>query len=578
MALLIKLETDTWQLEIAGRERDLPPFIHLAAITTVELEGEARLSARVAGQLSSLVPGSKITPLFFENTDYDFYLKTTSSNVLLQLPPSATRRHQLDHVTHYALNFRNDVGWIELRVQSNAGDVELRFEVFPLKIDYRTDYIQMRDEVSTIAHNLAMTVQSRAFTYADPKRAVWPTLTEKLALIRYYFDELIKVGQAIARDPHSRLERSVRSTSLARARRVDTRALNQLLRGSVKRVGGMLPGTSIELPDRVPEVVKRVTFDTVENRYLKALLLEICHNLQRVIKARATGDEDADFSAEQKFFISIQPDAERMLKQLRKFLLTPFLRDVATVPPTPPSSLVLDRHPHYARFAKIARLLNGGLSLNGELLQIGVKDIALLYEYWCFLKLIELLCEKFNLEQQTLVKIQRLRATIVLRKGIESSVKFRDPQTGRVFYLVYNRLFRDLPTIAQRPDNVIQLSSDDTFYIFDAKYKLSFDRDYIQQYGGIGPTVEDVNTMHRYRDAIVLPIPGKSGQYTRGVVKAAIVLFPYPDEDVYRNHRFYQSISVIDIGGLPFLPTTFHLVETKLGEILDIADCNQASG
>ena len=268
MSLLLRLETDTWQLEIAGPERDLPPFIQLAAITTVELEGEARLSARVAGELSPLDPGSGIEPLFFENTDYDFYLKTVSSDVSLHLPPSATRRHQLDNVAHYALNFRNDVGWVELRVQSSVGNVVLRFEVFPLKIDYRTDYIQMRDEISAIARNLAMTVQARAFGLADPMQTTWPTLAEKLALIRHYFDELIKVCQAITRDPHSKLERSVRSSLLARARRVETRSLNQLLRGSIKRVGGMLPGTNIELPDRVPEVITRVTFDTPENRYL----------------------------------------------------------------------------------------------------------------------------------------------------------------------------------------------------------------------------------------------------------------------------------------------------------------------
>ncbi len=111
-------------------------------------------------------------------------------------------------------------------------------------------------------------------------------------------------------------------------------------------------------------------------RYLKALLLEIRHNLRRVTTVRTTGDEDADFTAEQKFFAAIQPDAEQMLKQLQKFLLVPFLRGVATVPPTPPSSLVLDRHPHYARFAKIARLLNGGLSLGGEFKTIRWRNTA----------------------------------------------------------------------------------------------------------------------------------------------------------------------------------------------------------
>ena len=74
--------------------------------------------------------------------------------------------------------------------------------------------------------------------------------------------------------------------------------------------------------------------------------------------------------------------------------------------------------------------------------------------------------------------------------------------------------------------------------------------------------------MHRYRDAIALPHPLKSGEFTRGVVKEAIVLFPYKDEEEYRNHRFYKSLDLVGIGGLAFLPGTVKLVEEKIESIL----------
>jgi predicted component of viral defense system (DUF524 family) len=40
-------------------------------------------------------------------------------------------------------------------------------------------------------------------------------------------------------------------------------------------------------------------------------------------------------------------------------------------------------------------------------------------------------------------------------------------------------------------------------FVFDAKYKIDTSQDYQVRYGGIGPKEEDINTMHRYRDAIV---------------------------------------------------------------------------
>jgi hypothetical protein len=68
----------------------------------------------------------------------------------------------------------------------------------------------------------------------------------------------------------------------------------------------------------------------------------------------------------------------------------------------------------------------------------------------------------------------------------------------------------------------------------------------MKQYGGPGPTTEDVNTMHRYRDAIAIPHPMRPEEYVQGVVTGAAVLFPYPHEEAYRTHRFYKSIEHVD--------------------------------
>ena len=97
---------------------------------------------------------------------------------------------------------------------------------------------------------------------------------------------------------------------------------------------------------------------------------------------------------------------------------------------------------------------------------------------------------------------------------------------------------------------------------------MAFDADYERQYGGVGPTIDDINTMHRYRDAIVIPHPLKPGEFQRGIVQGAAVLFPFKDESAYQNHRFFQSLAEVHIGGLPFLPGTAKLVEGHIRGIL----------
>ena len=147
-------------------------------------------------------------------------------------------------------------------------------------------------------------------------------------------------------------------------------------------------------------------------------------------------------------------------------------------------------------------------------------------------------------------------------------MKFRDAASGKRLCLPYELMFKGLPTASQRPDNTIQLASEERLYVLDTKYRLAFGAEYERRYGGGGPTIDDINTMHRYRDAIVIPHPLKRGESQRGIVQSAVVLFPFKDETAYRNHRFFKSLAEVRIGGLPFLPGTAALAEGHIRGIL----------
>ena len=332
--------------------------------------------------------------------------------------------------------------------------------------------------------------------------------------------------------------------------------------------GSSVPSLGIALPRKIHESVSTSTFDTPENRYYKALIKATYRNIRALSKVNESGDEDADRYSERRFFESIRPALRSMERQIESVLRSPFLGQVADASLVRPESMVFHKHPLYSRFDKLCRLLNGGLSFAGDIVPIGIKETSLLYEYWCFLKIVALLKKGFDLIEQSVVKVTRLRTTVVLSKGKSSAMRFVHTPTGKTLFVIYNRLFNRLPTIDQKPDNVIQFASETKFYIFDAKYRIQFDREYVKRYGGAGPTTDDVNIMHRYRDAIAIPHPMPPHEYIQGVVSGAVVLFPYPHENAYRAHKFFKSIDQVEIGGLPFMPNSTTLVAEKIGALL----------
>lgn len=568
MPLLLLVEGVGWRIEIIGKLPDLPPFMSTKPQTTVSFEGSVLVEAldRTTGLMRPIMPSTSIEPLFFEAVAYDIHLEKNDPSTKLNLPLGSEARRTRTNSEHHTLNYGNNVGFADFEVSSATGNVRLRIEVFSRKADYRTDYIAMRDEVSGMLRNLAMAANARTYGLAAPAKDHNPTLVEWLALIESHFGDFFKLANAISRNPHSGLIKKNVLVATERARRVTRQTIDRALRRD--NGGSVIPSLGIALPRRISESISSSTVDTPENRYYKALIKETYRNIRTLCKTENSGDEDANYYTEAKFFESIRPRLKVMERQVESLLRSPFLGQVADGSAVRPESMVLHKHPIYSRFDKLCRLLNGGLSFARDIVPIGIKETSLLYEYWCFLKIVVLLRSRFDLAEQNVVAYRRLKMTVALKKGKQSAIRFVHKPTGMDVFLIYNRLFSKLPTIAQQPDNVIQFASAERFYLFDAKYRIQFDHDYIKHYGGPGPTTDDVNTMHRYRDAIAIPHPMKAGAWEKGAVIGAVTLFPYPDEEMYRSHKFYKSIEQVEIGGLPFMPQATNLVAEKISALL----------
>jgi uncharacterized protein len=71
-----------------------------------------------------------------------------------------------------------------------------------------------------------------------------------------------------------------------------------------------------------------------------------------------------------------------------------------------------------------------GLDVTGDLFHLSVKDLAQLYEYWCFIKLNSLLKNRYQLLTQDIIRTEGNRLFVTMVKGQGSRVRYRNPENG----------------------------------------------------------------------------------------------------------------------------------------------------
>ena len=261
-----------------------------------------------------------------------------------------------------------------------------------------------------------------------------------------------------------------------------------------------------------------------------------------------------------------------MSRELRRLLSTTFLSEVSERNAAKSMSLVFGMAPGYRELYKYYLILQNGISVGGDIFHMSVRDTAQLYEYWCFIKLYDILRSRYTLKSPDIIKVDRKGVTVDLVKGRPSRMTFLNTKTGERIYLAYNPSESVTQTVNQRPDNVLELekkgSSTSYKYVFDAKYRIEMNPDGLYYPDTKpGPKVDDINTMHRYRDSMVYANPSSRFTFEKTMF-GAYILFPYAREEEYKDHRFYKSIDSVNIGGLPFLPSATSLVTELLDELV----------
>lgn len=459
------------------------------------------------------------------------------------------------------VSFKGEIGFSDLVLRVNGKDhLIIKVEVFPTKIDYRKDYMAILKDVNEEIYNLVFDFLKRTYSISGLSKNKGTSLTEYYSILTYIFEKLKKALNIITAMPHHSLVNERQIAPYHKIKNVTSETIKWL----EKRPEKLIKKGDKLVPVEALQINKRVTLDTNENRFLKFIIKGILFKLKELRKRYLALGRGIDNS----FVLQL----EGFIKDMNKYLTSTFLKDVGEYEFRENSSLVFKMALGYKDVYKYYLMLQKGLTLKGELFKLNIKDLPLLYEYWCFIKINGILRKNYILISNDTVKVKNNGIFVSLKKGMESKVVYENPKNGERFELFYNSKMKS-ETVGQKPDNVLainKIGGKVTYnYIFDAKYKL--DRavkgtTYEAANKTPGPKEEDINTMHKYRDAIVYENK-KEGRLENSIF-GAFVLFPYNNEEEYSKHPLYKSIETVNIGGIPFLPTATKLMEEFLKELI----------
>ena len=518
------------------------------------------LSNHIGEQIT--IENSQQAPaVFFDNTDYpiwiefkDYVKKAQFGSILQNENDKFTFRRQ---ILAGFLNYGNEVGRSEIQIIYQVG-TEVRnfafsFEVLSTKLNYHEHWKTIIEDIEQEYRMLSLDYMRRTFHGFSPDIS---GETPEIIWWSVFANEQKKFIQAcknIIDRPRHRLHEKASYKRADRLTFIPSCIENELAEHR---------SDSSHLY-RVEECTR--TNDTQENRFLKFALSQITKKYETLKKRIEAIKNASDVMKE---------DMQVTLATLRHLQQNPFFRTVGNYKGLSQESLVLQKATGYSQVYRTWSLLQRSYSLNDDIYRLQTKDIATLYEIWCFIEVSHIVKEKLHLSNEDIDHRNRIEMnglfTWDLGKGEHSRILFKKDNV-ELAELIYNpkSLEREnntvgitdlvVPTVPQKPDIVLQLTKNDLLegmkftYLFDAKYRI----DGKDRNGVDVPPEDAINQMHRYRDAIYYK-DHKSDVLKKEVI-GGYILFPGDGEptDVAVS-KFRKTIDEVNIGAFPLRPKDIH--------------------
>ena len=566
---LVQLENDEFNLFVIGedpREKISILKNNLNQPVTIKIfQEDNNTILKTITDYGNLVinPGNTMMPCFFENGQYQLVLekkKNKDSNYdIFHSGIRITEDFQsIGGSLIGIIDFSSDIGYTGIDIfKDGVKLLNLVLEVFPSKLDYYKDYQELIMEINEEVVSLAFKFIDKTYLTGKLVDTEHQTNIEFLSILDIIFDDLEAALKRIVNNFKHNVITYESLTNIHKAKRVSNKTRKYIRTHGdslIKSEKGFINiNNSLYYMPKLIEEKKVTTIDIFENRFVKYMIQQTIKRLKSIEIYLDPKDE-----RENNTLIFIR----KKIKILEIYLNT-YFQDISDLTGNKSMSLVFQMAPGYKEMYKKYIMLNKGLDLGDDLFKITPKKLYSLYEMWCYIKIHKILCDLgYEVEEYGILQYKDSGMYLSLLQDSQSKMVYRNDKNK--LELWYNKSY-SMPTTDQRPDTVLHIRNlndeDNRTYIFDAKYRISVNN------GKIGPMVEDINVMHRYRDAIVSKMNDEF--HYKYDTFGAYVMFPYGNEEDFLNHKFYKSIEEVNVGAFPMLPGSTKLITKHLERIVN---------
>jgi hypothetical protein len=468
------------------------------------------------------------------------------------------------------------VGTLSLDILNARGEKcsEIKLEVQSKKTTYRKDYRQMLEDITDKCTELLLQINSPVSQLVEVDfNADAKTLYQRFAFIKSIIDsvEFNDAVNKIISSPVTKWKECEIQRDIRAVKRIDSSALRQIA-SSINRVilldNHPLKSVLKSVPSKINVSSKTETVDTPENRFIKYAL----NTFRSFI---------GDFRIKLKGETRIRNEAALMETRLEEYLSHSVFKEISNPATLPLNSPVLQRKEGYREILRVWLMFDLAARLvwhGGDDIYSGdKKDVAVLYEYWLFFKLLDVFKELFDIEPKAieeLIKETDDGLGLQLRQGKHIPLKGIYNKGNRKLHIEfsYNRAFGGKKTYPDsgswtknmRPDYTLtiwpygisqQQAEKEEIIVhihFDAKYKIE----------NLSSIFGDLNKNELSEEDIQTELTSEKNEQIKGTFKRIDLLKMHAYKDAIRRTG---GAYVLYPGSEEYIGKGFHEIIPGLG-------------
>lgn len=338
------------------------------------------------------------------------------------------------------------VGALSLAIKdTNCEVAKVSMEIKSVKAEYRTDYRKMLEDITAYYTDLVLmqgspVTQKLEIDYDTPQQ----TLYQRYAFVRSIvesnaFQEAI---HKIISNPVRKWEETIVERNVCNVKRLSRKNMHQIAtsRDRIPVQNGCDMGLPVEIgsvPRTLTVAYKRDTLDNPENQFIKFVI-------------RSFSSFCSDLRSKKNANDRLKVEIDKTMDVLNGHLNTLFLKQVSMPLQLNLNSPVLQRKEGYREILQAWLMfdLAAKLSWKGgdNVYEAGKRNVAVLYEYWVFFKLLEVISRVFDIDPvsiNNLVKTDADQINLEIQQGKMTMIEGLYDAGKRKFNVrfYYNRTF-----------------------------------------------------------------------------------------------------------------------------------------